>query len=72
LLLKKAIFTASMRRELSDRPYYSSTNQTLETKHEKNETFLGVQVVANKNIMVGMFYNYYLMREYSLGLTAFF
>jgi hypothetical protein len=72
LLLKKAIITASLRNENSNRPYYNFSTRMLEAKREKNETFGGLQVVAGKHVMVGAFYNYYLLHEFSIGLTAFF
>lgn len=72
LLLKKAILTLSFRKEISTRPYYNYDLETIEYPEEKHETFAGVQYAATKNIMVGAFYNYYLLHEISLGVTAFF
>ncbi|GAB4410915.1 MAG: hypothetical protein OHK0056_14340 [Bacteriovoracaceae bacterium] len=35
------------------------------------DTFLGVQYLINKQIIIGAFANYYLLDEISLGLTIF-
>lgn len=72
LLLKNAIITASWRREISDRYDYNFSQERLEERREKEDIFAGAQLAATKNIMVGAFYNYYLLHEFSLGVTAFF
>ncbi len=72
LLLKKSILTVASRTEVSPRPYYNSTRKVLEIKEEKKDVFFGAQFNIGKHWMVGLFYNYYTLRELSLGVTAFF
>jgi hypothetical protein len=72
LTLKKFILTASRRVEESSRPAFNEDLKSLEVSRNKEETFGGVQVWVNNNVMVGIFYNYYLLREYSLAATVFF
>lgn len=72
LLLKDGIITLSWRKEISDRYAFNFTTHMLEERREKEDVFGGVQWAATKNIMVGAFYNYYLLHEISLGVTAFF
>lgn len=71
LLLKRVILTASRRREDSYRPAYNFKTKSLEQQQFKYEYFGGVQVGVTKTIMLGAFYNYYLLREISFGLTWF-
>lgn len=71
LLLRRAIFTASRRREDSFRPKYNFNTRQLESERQKYEYFGGVQVGVTETIMIGAFYNYYLLREISFGLTWF-
>ncbi len=72
LFYKRGIYTLATRREDSARPYYNPDTQLLETKSVKNDVFGSVQVVATKHLVVGAFYNYYLLKDLSLGLTLFF
>lgn len=72
LLTRKVIVTVSRRREDSYRPAYNFETKSLEIQQVKYETFGGVQVALTKTLMAGLFYNYYLLREGSLGLTLFF
>lgn len=71
LLLKKVILTAAQRREDSYRPAYNYNTKTLETQRIKYEYFGGIQVGLTRTIMLGAFYNYYLLREASVGITWF-
>lgn len=72
LLFKRLILTAALRRDSSILPSYNYATRTLDATTERGEVFGGVQVGITSAIMVGAFYNYYLMRETSLGLTVFF
>lgn len=72
LLLKQGIVTLAVRKEVSDRPAFDYDAKTLVSQKEKEDIFGGIQASASKNIMVGAFYNYYLLHEISLGVTAFF
>lgn len=72
LILKKAIISISLRRELSNRLVYNYELEVLEFKKEKSSAFAGLQMTVTDTIRVGVFYNYYLLNELSLGATAFF
>jgi len=72
VLLKKFIFTFSKRLEDSDRPNYNFRTDQLITERTKEEYFGGIQYKANRRIMAGVLYNYYLMREISGSFTLFF
>lgn len=72
LMLKRAILTASLRTEVSGRPRFNRTEQTLTQDTTKSNLFLGAQVSVTKTVMLGMFYNYYLLDEISAGGTLFF
>lgn len=72
ILLQRWIFTAASRREVSDRPAYDYKLKTLKVEEEKNELFGGIQFSPTRVLMVGVFYNYYLLREMSAGATLFF
>lgn len=73
LLLKRAMLTYSHRRENSDRPvYHRATNSVEYGIENKYENFYGLQFNLGKYWMLGAFYNYYLLREYSAGATFFF
>ena len=71
LMLKRVIFTASMRQETSGRPVYDPATRSLYTQTTKNEFFGGVQVPITKTVQIGSFYNYYLQHEISFGGTLF-
>ncbi len=72
LLLKRWILTLANRRESSDRPSYDYETRSLRWgEREKFETFGGVQFSVTRMLMIGFFHNYYLMREYSVGMTLF-
>ncbi len=72
LLLPRWILTASYRSEDSDRPAYNFALNTLANQEVKTTYFAGVQFAANKHILAEVFYNYYLLQDFSLGLTLFF
>jgi hypothetical protein len=72
LLLNKWIITGASRHESSERPAYNYKTKGLEWEREKFETFGGVQYSVTKVLMIGMFHNYYLLRELSIGATLFF
>jgi hypothetical protein len=72
LLVKKFILSVALRTEDSDRLAYNFDTKILETKQIKNDYFGGVQYRINNNIMVGVFYNYYLLHEGSFSSTLFF
>lgn len=72
LMLQRWIFTLAGRTEDSDRLVFDEASQTLKMQTIKKEMFGGVQFAGTKNLMVGAFYNYYRLKEISLGLTLFF
>jgi hypothetical protein len=72
LIIKKFIFTAAKRTEKSDRPYYNFETKLLETQQIKDDYFGGVQFRMTKNLMVGVYYNYYLLHDASFAGTLFF
>lgn len=72
LLLKRAILTTSIRQELSNRWKFDRETNTLLDERTKTNLFLGAQVTVTKTVMVGVFYNYYLLDEISAGGTLFF
>lgn len=73
LLLKRFILTAASRHESSQRPSYEWDTKSLRYGvRDKWETFGGVQVSVTRVLMLGVFHNYYLMRELSFGATLFF
>ncbi len=71
LLLQKWIITAAQRTENSLRPEYDKTTQSLVFKEKKTDVFGGVQFAVHKKVLIGAFYNYYLLDELSVGLTVF-
>jgi hypothetical protein len=72
LLLKNSILTLATRHEESARPEFDYDSKALKSKRNKYESFGGLQVNLGKNLMGGLFYNYYLLHEASLGVTLFF
>lgn len=71
LLLKKVMLTGAIRNEASSRPIYDASRSVLENQRIKGALFAGAQFNAWRGIMLGVFYNYYLLGEFSLGLTWF-
>jgi hypothetical protein len=72
LIVKRGIFTASYRREDSNRLLYNYKTNLLETVRVKDDLFFGAQISAGSHVMAGVFYNYYILRELSIGLTLMF
>lgn len=72
LLLKRWLLTLAARRESSVRPAYNYTLKALQIQRDKNESFAGAQFSINQHVMVGLFYNYYVLHEISAGATLFF
>lgn len=72
LLLGKFIFTAAKRAEDSGRLNYNYSTQQLEVQQIKEDTFGGVQFSATRSLILGVFYNYYMLHEYSVSATYFF
>ncbi len=72
LMLGRSLTTLAFRNEKSIRPEYNALLHVLESKETKNEGFVGFQYAVFDPLMVGIFYNYYLLHELSLGTTYFF
>lgn len=72
LLLQRWILTLATRSEKSTRQAYDPETKTLVDREVKGDLFAGLQFSLGKKLMVGCFYNYYLLYELSAGLTLFF
>lgn len=72
LLLQRTILTVAQRTEKSTRPAYNYNSKVLESQEKKKDLFMGAQVNIGKYFLGGLFYNYYMLHELSLGLTLFF
>lgn len=72
LLWDRAIITASIRTENITRMTYSYEKNMLEITPSKTEYFAGFQYTVWDSVLLGVFYNYYLVRDISLGVTVFF
>lgn len=72
LFLRKLILIGSARTEQSSRPIYNEYSKSLENQETKNETFFGTQYRITPMFMAGVFYNYYLLKEISVGGMVFF
>jgi len=67
------MFTWASRKESSYRPRYNFDTSTFDFEREKRWIFNGVQISLFKNkAVIGLFYNYYLLQDYTVGLTMFF
>lgn len=71
LMLKRWILTAAQRKEDSTRPAYDSATQSLITQQIKTDYFGGIQYAVAQRLMIGAYYNYYLLDEVSFGITLF-
>lgn len=74
LLFKKSLITAAMRTDklASGRPSFDYGTGGLEYVDTKVEYFGGIQYAVANPLLVGVFYNYYLVRDISFGATIFF
>ena len=72
LILKRGIATIANRNEQSTFGRYNFDTGLVDTLNHKNEYFGGLQVAVGSHVMVGAFYNYYLLRELSAAGFFFF
>ncbi len=74
LLFKKSLLTAAMRTDkfASGRPSFDYGTGGLEYVDKKIEYFGGIQYAVANPLLIGVFYNYYLVRDISFGATIFF
>jgi hypothetical protein len=71
---RRWMFTYATRREISYREHWDEDRQMFipnSVEEPDFDGFLGVQYSLTKNIIVGIFSNYFLQNETSLGLTIF-
>jgi len=72
LFWKSFMLTYASRKEVSYRPLYNYELDIGETVQEKREGFWGLQYSHKGKFLVGLFNNYFLYREWSIGFTMFF
>ncbi len=72
LLLKRWILTVAQKKEDSARLKFDYKTNTLVDQRIKTDYFTGVQFAATKVIMIGAYYNYYLLNDLAFGATLFF
>lgn len=69
---KNWMFTYGTREEESSRETFDEDAETMVNEKFKYDGFLGVQYALGNHFVVGLFNNYYLLDEWTLGLTFFF
>lgn len=69
IFYNKWIFTYGMREEESFREDYK--DEEFITEKFKYDTFMGAQYAFGKNALIGLFSNYYLLNEWTMGLVIF-
>gem|GEM_PF-2223531 len=69
---RKWMFTYATRNEDSYRPRFDRETQTFEYVRRKSFGFLGVQYAVSDKFLIGLFDNYYLLNEITVGVTMFF
>lgn len=72
LIWKRLILTVAQRTEDSERLAYNYEKNIMETQQVKQDYFGGLQVRVFDPFSVGLYYNYYLLREFSVSATLFF
>lgn len=68
----RTILTVSRRQVESSKPRYDFELRSLVNEKQKAEYFAGVQYRLAPWLVLGAFYNYYLLHEPSVGITVFF
>lgn len=71
LFYKKFMATYGYRIEESNRDHYSYRHDRFEDKRKKTFQFIGLQYAISRTFMVGIYENFYLVDELSLGLSVF-
>lgn len=69
---RRWMFTYGVRHEESPREKYDHDLEELVVEKHKYNAFLGAQYAIGDHFILGLFNNYYLLNEWSLGLTFFF
>lgn len=65
------LFNLAVRNEKSGAKSYKEPDQLL-VDEDKAATFFGVQYLIGKHLVVGLNYNYFLLREWSASMALFF
>jgi hypothetical protein len=73
-LFKKSLITLAQRTDKygTIRPVFNFETSQLEYSDARVEYFGGLQVAVARPLLLGIFYNYYLVRDISVGATLFF
>jgi|SaaInlStandDraft_5_1057022.scaffolds.fasta_scaffold67401_2 hypothetical protein len=69
LFYKKWIFSYGLREEESFREQYQ--DEVFSSEKFKYDGFIGAQYALNKAILIGLYSNYYLLNELTMGMTIF-
>lgn len=69
---KHWMFTYGTREEESPRETYDPDDEKMISEKFKYDGFLGVQYALGNHFVLGLFNNYYLLNEWTLGVTFFF
>jgi hypothetical protein len=69
-IYKKTLFNFAIRNEIT--PALKIVGGELIEQHSQNEIFAGIQHSLSKHFIVGVNYNFYLLREISINGTVFF
>ena len=71
LFWRNWMLTWASRTEDSYRPAYDFETQQFTYVREKTQSFLGLQYSFKNKLILGVFHNYYLLQDYSIGVTWF-
>ena len=70
--ISKFIFSSGRRWEDSDRPHYVWAYKYWSGDSERTDNFYGAQYKVGRVFLAGLFYNFYLVHDLSLGATFLF
>lgn len=70
LFIEQVMFTYAYRSERSEYPQYDFRDEEFE-EGEQQHYFLGLQYGATENLLIGAFWNYFLLNEVSFGVSLF-
>ncbi|MBI2520116.1 MAG: hypothetical protein HYV97_06855 [Bdellovibrio sp.] len=71
LFWRSWMFTYATRTEDSYRPQYDFETKQFTYVRQKSQSFLGLQYAHKNKLVLGVFHNYYLLEDYSIGITWF-
>lgn len=72
LLLNNVQLIHGYRNERSTYPYFDKDDKTFTDKQKKKSQFYGIKYFISDNFALGGYYNYYLLNEYTAGLSISF